>query len=456
MAATLVQKAQNSNSATAANTTIGSGQSWATPTSGNLLVAWANSDISVTGPSGWTAGPSIVDGNAAYVWYKISNGTETSITFTHSAFNTTVGVLEYSGATVPRDVQNTAGTSSGSSTSVNVSATATSSTGDLWICVFGGHSGSAGTAPTWTNSFTNQQIVYAGTANTTINCATFVADFQNTSAATVNTTVSWTGGTMNDRQSLLIAFPLTSSGGGGTTPTISLVGSTGISSNTAGSFGPLATPGTLQNGDFVVVVVTQNQTTAVTFTGTGWTTLSSTVNTTGAYAPLILYQIWGASSTMPTVTSSTGKWAYCTMAFRSDSGTMVVENTAVGTGQTTAGTTLAAPASSTAKTGGNVSVLAFAGRKSATGATAVTTTEPTGWIEGTTPSQSDASTNAGTTAALQQVHAELCYDLSITGTITPGTATFSQSSFHTGYHLVAYGVPSTVTNYAGWGLRVNL
>lgn len=457
MAAVRVQSAMNNGNTL--TTTIGSAQGWAAPTSGNVLIAWSNAVISMS-MTGWTAGPSIVDNNAVYFWYKVANGTETTITFTAqtTGWSQNCGVIEYSGIGTPRDVQNQAGASGvmGTTTS-SVSATGTSASGDLWLAMVGNAEGNTPSGFTWSNTnFTTIQTNTFGTVNTNQYLYTWIGEYQNTSAATVATSASWSG-TMPDRQELLIAFPITAGGGGETNPTVSLVGSTGISSNTAGSFGPLSSPGTLAVGDLVIAEVVQNQTTAVTFTGTGWTTLSSTVNTTGAYAPLILYQIWGASSTMPTITSATGKWAYSTMAFRSSSGTMAVENAVAGTGQTTAGTTLAAPASSTSKTSGTVSVLGFAGRRSTAVATALTTTPPTGWAEGTTPSVSDASTNAGTTTALQQVAVELCYDIDPTGTITPGNATFSGASYHTAYHIVAYGTPiSGPTPFAGWGLQVNL
>jgi hypothetical protein len=79
MAATQVQKATNT-SAGAATLSVGSAQGWAAPTAGNVLVAWANANITMT-LSGWTAGPSVVDGNGAYMWYKSAAGTETTITF---------------------------------------------------------------------------------------------------------------------------------------------------------------------------------------------------------------------------------------------------------------------------------------------------------------------------------------------------------------------------------------
>lgn len=455
MAATKVQAATNST-LSATTISIGSGQGWATPTSGNILIAWANADITVTGPSGWTAGPSVVDGNASYIWYKQSNGTETTVTFGIGAttWSTHVGVLEYSGIGLPRDVQNTANAQTGSTSSPSVSATGTSSTGDLWLALVGTAEGSGqATSPTWTNSFANQQTVTTAPGSRYI--STFVATFQNTAAATVSTVCTWSGSGQVDRISLLIAFPISAAPPASVhgTPAISLVGSTGISSNTAGAFGPLSAPGTLLPGDFVVVCAVQNQTTAMTFTGSGWNTLSSTVNSTGLYAPLVLYKVWATGDVMPTVTSSTGKWAYSTMAFRADIGALALDQSAVGTGQTTAGTTLAPPSVTSARTG-VVSIVLFAGRASATGATAITATPPTNWAEGTTPSQSDASTNAGTTAALQQVQVEVAYRLNQTGTIAPGTATFSGSSFHTAYHITAYATP--LTDFSGWGMYINL
>lgn len=450
MAATKIQSATNS-ALTGTTISIGSGQGWAAPTSGNVLIAWANADISVT-LSGWTAGPSVVDGNAAYFWYKQSNGTETTISFTMGAtpWSTHVGVLEYSGIGIPRDVQNNSNSQTGSTSSPSVSATGTSSSGDLWIALAGmAESANGASSPSWTNSFVNQQTVSTTPGSRYV--TTFVASYQNTSAATVSTVCSWTGG-MTDRIALLIAFPITAPPSG----VVSHVGSAGVMSTTAGSFGPLTSPGTLATGDFVVACVSQNQTSGVTWTGTGWNSLDATVNATGAYAPLLLYKIWASGDVMPTVTSTTGKWAYVTMAFRADTGVMAFEEVQVGTGQTTAGTTITAPAATASQTN-TVSILAFPGRGSTNVATAVTTTPPTNYAEGTTPSQSDVSTNAGTTSALRQVAVEVSYRLGLTGTITPTAATFNIASFHTAYHILAYGVPpSTVTNFAGWGLRVNL
>jgi hypothetical protein len=456
MAATMVQNATNL-SAGASSLTISSTNGWTAPTAGNILVAWANSDTTIS-LTGWTAGPSVVDGNGVYMWYKVATGGEVTIPFTPGGSTSpiTVGVFEYSGIGSPRDVQNSNTASGSATTSPSVSATGTSSSGDLWIAVSGIHGSNAGAATisSWSNSFTNRQSVSAGTAGNPAYCVSFAADFQNTSAATVSTVATWTGSGFNDRQALLMAFPITAPPSGA----VSLVGSAGVMNITAGAFGPLTSPGTLAVGDFVCAIVSQNQTTAVTWTGTGWNSLDATVNATGGYAPLILYKIWASGDVMPSVTSTTGKWAYVTMAFRADTGQMGYDKIVIDAGQTVAGTTMTSSAV-TAANANTVSILAYPGRGATNVATAVTTTPPTNWLEGSTPSVSDISTNSGTTAALRQVSVEACYRLGqAAGAITPGAATFSISSFHTSYHVLAYGIPPAagVTNYAGWGLRVNL
>src|SRR5438128_1847817 len=87
--------------AVTASLSIGSTDGWATPTAGNLLVVSANSDALVTAPTGsgtWIAGPSVVDNNAAYTWYKFSTGTETTITCAPSVSDDiAMTVCEYSG-----------------------------------------------------------------------------------------------------------------------------------------------------------------------------------------------------------------------------------------------------------------------------------------------------------------------------------------------------------------------
>jgi hypothetical protein len=105
VAVTLVQQAQNTTHTGAATLAVGSAQGWATPTAGNLLVGWAIGDTTAS-VSGWTAGPSIVNNNAVYFFYKTAAGTETTVTFTSGpASALVVGVLEYSGASGGWDVR---------------------------------------------------------------------------------------------------------------------------------------------------------------------------------------------------------------------------------------------------------------------------------------------------------------------------------------------------------------
>src|SRR3954471_873542 len=116
MAATRVQSASNAGAAGspsvratqgwgAASLAVGSTQGWAAPTAGNLLVAWANSDATVTVNNTMTLQSSVVDGNGVYLWSKAAAGTESSWTFTPSVSDKiTAGVVEYSGtAATPFD-----------------------------------------------------------------------------------------------------------------------------------------------------------------------------------------------------------------------------------------------------------------------------------------------------------------------------------------------------------------
>jgi hypothetical protein len=213
MAATRVQNVTNT-ATTTTTITIGSTQGWVAPTAGNLIVAWYNGDATVTTPTGFTAGPSVVDGNGVYFWYKVAAGTETTTTFTQAAASVgEAGLLEYSGmAATPFDVQNASPITTGSAgtTVPAVSVTATGTSGDLFLALAGLHgfgSASAPTAPTWTNGFTNIVALGAGTVNTASYSHAFVGEFQNTAAATVSTAASWTN-TEQDRQEIVIAFKL--------------------------------------------------------------------------------------------------------------------------------------------------------------------------------------------------------------------------------------------------------
>jgi hypothetical protein len=206
--AVLVQHAENITSTGAASMAVGSTQGWAAPTAGDLLVAWSVADCTMT-LAGWTAGPSVVDNNAAYMWYKVAAGTESTVTFGAgaSASPITVGVLEYSGLqATPFDVQNFSGNQvGGTSATITLTTAAT----DLVVAVAGTHSASDISAPSWTGGFTNQVLANTGTASS-VQVHAIVADLQQTAAGAVSTTASWTGAG-NDVQALIMGFKL---GGG--------------------------------------------------------------------------------------------------------------------------------------------------------------------------------------------------------------------------------------------------
>jgi hypothetical protein len=215
MAAVLAQD-RTASTRGAASLSVGSAQGWAAPTAGNTLLAWASGDATVTVNNTMTAGPSIVDNNAVYMWWKVAAGTETTFTFTPGASTSpvAVGVMEISGlAASPFDIQNSASTGSGTSTP-SVGVTTTGASGDFLVALAGMHHGAVGSAPSapsWTNGFTNIDSVDTGTVATT-DCAAFIGTLSQGTAGAISTVCSWTGG-VNDSQALIIAFKLAAAGG---------------------------------------------------------------------------------------------------------------------------------------------------------------------------------------------------------------------------------------------------
>lgn len=205
---------QASNGLTAASLTITLGS---TPIAGDLLVAWANSDATVTiGGSGWTAGPSQVDGNGAYSWYKIAGASEpSSVTFTPSVSDfICAGLIEYHGAyataAASLDAQNSS-LHSGTVVSTTNSASVTPSTwSDLIIGIACLHKFNANTvdptAPVWTGGLSNVQAQGVG-ARTVKSCWTYYGDNldQGQGGATA-VACSWSTQTFGDAQILVLAF----------------------------------------------------------------------------------------------------------------------------------------------------------------------------------------------------------------------------------------------------------
>src|SRR3982751_2078512 len=159
---------------TIANQSIGSGDGWVTPTAGNLLVVTFNADVTAT-LTGYTAGPSIVDNNAAYLWYKVAAGTETTVAVTNTAANGVLTACEYSGTTAsPFDVQNSSTLTTAGTTTTSTSVTTTAAN-DLIVALAGLPAFTPAPAtPSWTNSFVNQ--LSANNAASQQSCCTFYAE----------------------------------------------------------------------------------------------------------------------------------------------------------------------------------------------------------------------------------------------------------------------------------------
>ena len=129
-----------------------------TPTSGNLLVAFvATSSSTAPTISGWTGLTTSSTGGATSrsvrILYKISNGTETTVTT--NSINTLkfIAVSEYSGidTTTPVDVENSNLTPTGTTTHTSPTISPTNNNG---LVIFGSFAGS-GSALTWTNHQVN-------------------------------------------------------------------------------------------------------------------------------------------------------------------------------------------------------------------------------------------------------------------------------------------------------------
>lgn len=194
---------------TVSSLAIGSGDGWATPTAGNLLVASGNSDATVTmTTAGFTAGPSIVDGNGAYTWYKLAAGTESTVTITPGAtVDTVLTVCEYSGVlNATPDVTNSSTIAGVSGTTTTAASITTTAAADLIIAFALVHSYATNpTGPSWTNSFTNVLSPNSGTTSAA-RCITFVAELLPAGAAgSYSTVASWTNAA-NDRQHIILAF----------------------------------------------------------------------------------------------------------------------------------------------------------------------------------------------------------------------------------------------------------
>jgi hypothetical protein len=195
----------------ASSLTIGAGDGWATPATGSLLVVAANGDALVSTPSGYTAGPSVVDDNAVYFFWKIADGTESSVTIGASGSTGLMATAaEYSGALAsPFDASNSSTITGSNGTTTTSTSLTTAAAGDLVVAVAGIYLFNASTtAPVgvaWTNSFTGW-LSPTATNPTGNRGALLYADQVVGAAGSYATAASWSSPQYNSRQELIIAF----------------------------------------------------------------------------------------------------------------------------------------------------------------------------------------------------------------------------------------------------------
>jgi hypothetical protein len=195
----------------------------AAPTAGNLLVAWGNSDALVSiGGSGWNAGPSIIDGNGAYSWWKVAGGSEpSSVVFTPSVSDwITAGVLEYSGLTgTPLDTSGSAmisGTPSTSTTTITLTSAADHELGIALALLHASSPTAEPTAPTWSGGYSTAQT--HGVAGGPSKVYSLIGDNLDLGAAgSSSVAASWTGA-WPDAQALVLLFTAVAGAHGAAAP----------------------------------------------------------------------------------------------------------------------------------------------------------------------------------------------------------------------------------------------
>lgn len=171
----------------------------AAATAGNMLVAAACSDATITTPSGFTLAEDAVDAQGAYLWYKIAAGGETTITATPGVSRpVALVVAEYSGITAssPVDATNFAVFSGAPSTTATPGSSGTLAQAvELSVVVVCPHSfaeNAQPASPSWSNSYTGRAAVTSGyIATGSQNSGVFLADLVTAATTATTSTATW-------------------------------------------------------------------------------------------------------------------------------------------------------------------------------------------------------------------------------------------------------------------------
>lgn len=168
-------------------------------TAGNLLVAAACSDATLTAPSGFALAEDAVDAQGAYIWWKTAAGGETTLTVTPGVSRpVALVVAEYSGITTtsPVDATNFAVFSGAPSTSATPGSSGTLTQAvELVVVAVCPHSfaeNAQPASPSWTNSYTGRAAVTSGfIATGSQNSGVFFADLVTAATTATSSTATW-------------------------------------------------------------------------------------------------------------------------------------------------------------------------------------------------------------------------------------------------------------------------
>lgn len=166
MSLTLVQGSSPGAWGSATNGTVATDPvavTWASArTAGSLLLLAANSDSTLTTPTGWTLDQSQVNNSGLYLWWRISDNSATDAPSLDNNASTAIAWAEYTGNTAtPSDVSTSSGTAASAATAWSTGTTGTTAQADeLAVALWGSSknfaTGALGTWGSETNSFTEQ------------------------------------------------------------------------------------------------------------------------------------------------------------------------------------------------------------------------------------------------------------------------------------------------------------
>lgn len=158
----LVQTAVYLSSSNPSSHTINSGNGWAAPVAGHVIILCIVSDTTINDASltgaGWTQVNNAVDNSGTYMYWKVSAGTETSVTVNLTGgASCNLALAEVSGVTT---LDKTAAATGQGTTTIGTGTTAATTAANELIMALAGIAPGGAAPPTvssWNNSFVSQE-----------------------------------------------------------------------------------------------------------------------------------------------------------------------------------------------------------------------------------------------------------------------------------------------------------